>query len=81
MGCCVGITTEPQKGKPKWKAVYKNLRGWKCISGPFSYRDEAEKSFETWAQNMGAERHVCEEQKVGPGIEWWVYYFKHDGKL
>lgn len=80
MPCCVGMTTEPQNGKAKWKEVYQNLRGWKLIAGPFSYRDEAEKALAKWAEDMRCVRHVCEEQPP-LGSEWWVYYFKHDGKI
>jgi hypothetical protein len=80
MACCVGITAEPQNGKAKWKAVYQNLRGWKVIAGPFDDREEAERAQVKWAEEMRGERHECDELPK-PGLEWWVYFFKHDGKV
>ena len=79
MPSCVGMTTEPQNGKAKWKAVYRNLRGWRLIAGPFTERDEAERALRKWAEDMRCESHVCQE-KPAPGTEWWVYHFKHDGR-
>jgi len=80
MPCCVGMTTEPKAGKAKWQAVYKNLRGYKMIAGPFSYRSDAEEAWNKWAEDMKAEKHICTENPP-LNSEWWVYYFKHDGEL
>jgi hypothetical protein len=80
MPCCVGVTTEPQNGKAKWKPVYQNFRGWRLIAGPFNDRDEAEQALRKWAEEMRCVQHEREERPA-PGAEWWVYHFKHDGKV
>ena len=77
MGCRIGMTTNLEVRKAYWGTIYKNLRKWQKLGGPYSKTEAQAK------ETQLAKKYGCESHHGGEGKEndkWYVYYFKHDGK-
>ena len=79
MACRIGITTDLESRKEYWESIYKNLRNWQVLAGPYDTKEEAQTE-----ENRLAAKHGCEAHPGGADDEgdapWYVYGFDHSGK-
>lgn len=80
MGCRIGITTDPDGRRSHWESVYRNLRDWQILAGPYPSKEEAQRMETELARKNGCESHPGGDDAGGLLSQWYVYGFNHDEK-
>jgi len=79
MTCRIGISTDPERRKAEWENLYRNIRDWQILAGPFNLKSEAQQEETRLAQKHSCESHAGGDDSDNPFEKWYVYGFNHDG--
>ncbi len=80
MGCRIGITTDLTSREAYWQTIYKNLRDWQVLAGPYDEKKDAQAKEDELAKESGCDAHGGGADPKNPNAKWYVYGFNHDGK-
>lgn len=80
MGCGIGITTNQKSRKAYWETVYKDVKDWQILAGPFDTKEEAQTEENRLTDEYGCDMHGGRDNPDTPGTQWHVYGFNHSGR-